>query len=331
MTKEEMVAVLAKYRRPGSPLYERHFQRLPVEIVDEANVPGLLGVLKDASLPARVREHAAGALGEIGDERAEGALIEALDEALIRRGAAVALGRMKARGAAEALRALAPRVKAARWALSQLEVAGAVGDCIADLQDGHLRLIGPKIESLDPGQAQAVAEELCRQLDGLLAQGSLGPEDRWLLTALQFLAPPRAGGLLTDALEQCARDEDCCDCVRTRLMRALGAIRPPQGIPALVEVICRVPNPIQKQMAVACAEKIIGADPQAALSLLAAQAGRLRRALARLRNEVATTKSVRPDRPWRQPPGSPGWFAAGERAVAAMRRLLGRVERSEAG
>jgi len=43
-------------------------------------VPKLIGILRDKGLPSIVREHAAGALGEIGDKRAVKPLIEALKE-----------------------------------------------------------------------------------------------------------------------------------------------------------------------------------------------------------------------------------------------------------
>ncbi|MGD8239612.1 MAG: HEAT repeat domain-containing protein, partial [Armatimonadota bacterium] len=170
MTKREMIDVLDAYRRPGSPNYGRHFLGLPSEIVRKRNVRTLLGILGDESLPARVREYAAGALGEIGDRRAVGALIEALGEAGLRRGAAMALGRMKAREAVDALRELAPRVKAAHWALSQVAVPRTVEEAIEDLRTGQLRLIPRKLGSL-PGPLHRkveaeVVERFAEALDG---------------------------------------------------------------------------------------------------------------------------------------------------------------------
>jgi HEAT repeat protein len=325
MTRQQIIDTLSKYRRPGSPLYQHHFRRLPSEIVDGENVPVLLDVLRDASLPAKVREHAAGALGEIGDEDAVPALLEALQEPPLQRGVAVALGRMRAKEATDSLATLAPRLEAAAWALSQLGVTATTLDLIEDLRSGHLRLIGPKVANLDPAQAQAVAEAIRQRLEQTLAQGSLTPDDRWMITALQFLAPPQAADLLTEALEHCVQDRTCCDCLRNRLMRALGAIRPPQAIPALVQVICRIPNPIQKQLAVVCIEKIITADEEGAMALLRQRARRLRREVLRLQGQLSTTKPVIPDRPWHYVPGSPGWRAATERAIKAITRLAARL------
>ena len=51
-------------------------------------------------------------------------------------------------------------------------------------------------------------------------------------------------------------------------------------------------------------------------------ARRIHAQLRRLEEVLATTPSVEPERPWHHYPGTPGWRAAGKRAVAAMRRLL---------
>jgi HEAT repeat protein len=61
-------------------LYDYHFRNLPSAVLGKENVPKLIGILRDKGLPSIVREHAAGALGEIGDKRAVKPLIEALKE-----------------------------------------------------------------------------------------------------------------------------------------------------------------------------------------------------------------------------------------------------------
>lgn len=60
MTRREMIQVLSKYRRPGSPVYDHHFPGLPAKIARKGNVRGLVGILRDAGLPAIVRQNAAG-------------------------------------------------------------------------------------------------------------------------------------------------------------------------------------------------------------------------------------------------------------------------------
>ena len=55
MTKQEMIEILAKCRRPGAPVFDHHFQKLPSALPQKQNVPALLGILSDTSLPAIVR------------------------------------------------------------------------------------------------------------------------------------------------------------------------------------------------------------------------------------------------------------------------------------
>jgi len=327
MTRQKMIDLLAKYRRPGSPMYEHHFQGLPPKIVQKKNVPALLAILRDTHLPARVREHAAGALGEIGQERAVGPLIDALREPRIRRGASVALGRMKAREAADALKDLASRLRAARWALSQLGVGRTVGEVIDDLRSGHLRLIPQKLRSLPECMRQQVAAEVLRQLEQVVSSGSLGPEHRWLVTALQFLGSVDAGDVLTEALRQSIHLKNCCGCVRNRLMRALGAIRPPQAIPALADVVCQVENPVHKQLAAVCIEKTVKARGSETGPLLRGQRARLLRVFNRLKRAVATTRSPTPLKGLSYAGGRPRWSAAMDRATKAIRRVLKQCER----
>ena len=322
MTKQEMIEILAKYRRPGTPVFDYHFQKLPSQVLRKRNVPVLLGILSDTSLPAIVRRNAAGALGEIGDQRAVEPLIQALGEAQVGRGAAIALGRMKAETAAEALRELAPQDNAARWALSQVSSPATVEEAIEDLQSGQLGSIGPKVKKLGAEQAQAVSAEVRRRLKKILAAHSLAPEHRWLITTLQFLAPPEAGKIITEALKQAINLEGCCGCTLNRLLRAAGEIRPPQAIPALVDVICQEDSPIHKHLAAVCIEKIMKVHDGQARAALLDEKNRLRRELDSLENQLATTKLVTPDRPWHQPPGSPRWVAAVKRTIKAIASLL---------
>lgn len=92
--KAELVRLLAAYRRPGTPVFECHFRRLPGEVLKPGNCEWLVAPLKDDELPAKARYRAAGALGQIGCREAVPALIEVLGNAATRRGAATALGLM---------------------------------------------------------------------------------------------------------------------------------------------------------------------------------------------------------------------------------------------
>jgi len=247
MIKQEAIDVLEEYRRPASPLYDHHFQRLPSEIIWKENVPVLLEVLMDTSLAAVVRENAAGALGEIGDHDAVGPLISALEEPGIRRGAAIALGRMKAKEATAALKALAPRVKAARWALSQLGVSETVDGVIDDLRSGQLRLITQKLRSLPSHLRKKVEEEIVQQFREALARGE-GQEDlRWYVTALSSFRHPDAAALLAGTLESSWKrmgslvglqtERTCCGCLHNRTLRALKTNPSMEAVPNLVETV----------------------------------------------------------------------------------------------
>ena len=78
MRKQALIDALSAYRRPGSPMYRDHFQWLAPEVTSRSNATALRAILRDQTLPARVREHAAGALGETGDPSATPDLIAAL-------------------------------------------------------------------------------------------------------------------------------------------------------------------------------------------------------------------------------------------------------------
>jgi len=252
MTKQEMIDVLAKYRRPVSPVYDYHFQKLPSEIIQKENVPALLAILKDASLPAIVRENAAGALGEIGDERAVRPLIEALKETRIRRGVAIALGRMKAEEAAEVLKELAsqakPRRGAARWALSQLERPPRTAeDVIESLRSGQLRQIPHKLRLLPNSLRRKVEAEVVRKFKDALEHDKDHEDLRWYVTALTTFHHSDAPTLLVQTLERSWKllgpwvglqtQRTCCGCLHNRTLRALKKNPSLDAVPNLVETI----------------------------------------------------------------------------------------------
>jgi len=328
MTRQELIHALAQYRRPGSPNYGRHFLRLPGEIVQEKHVPNLIDILWDDGLPPLVREHAAGALGEIGDERAVEFLIEALSETRLRRGAATALGRMKAQAAAPALQDLAPRVRAAQWALSQISTPESVDAIIDDLGSGQLRHIRPAIQKLGLQQARAVAAEICRQLREIVENHALDESHCWLLISLQYLPPSAAAEkVVTAAVPQIIYCGDAAAGLRHRLLRTLGAIRPLQAIPPLVDLVCQLDHPGHQHIAAVCIEKILNKHGDQGTALLHNSADRLRETLEDLQQQKASIRPIQPDKPWHHPPGSPGWFAEVERAIKALARLLQRCRR----
>ena len=203
--------------------------------------------------------------------------------------------------------------------------ASSLSAALTDLRDGKLRHIGPKVEGLSPTEKRAVSREARRMLAEVVKRKSLTSSHRWLVTTLQFLAPPDAGDVLTAALKQSINMKNCCGCTENRLIRAVGAITPPQAIPALVEVVSHERNPVHKNLAAACMKKMVrGRGPEAAAPLHNERA-RLRRALDRLEKEVASTRPVKPARPWNVVPGSPKWFAAAQRAAKAITHLLERA------
>ena len=245
MTEKEIVEALAKFRRPGSPDYGRHFQGLPAEVIRKENVPVLLGILCDRALPTKVREHAAGALGEIRDARGVRPLIAALGEAGLRRGAAVALGRMQAQQAAEALKPLAGRVKAARWALSRLSPPTTVVEVIEDLRSGQLRHIPRKLRRLPEALGRKVQAQIVRELRRHCDRP--GDDVRWCVTALTTFRHPAAPALLARTLTRAWRQmgpvvglprrRTCCGCLHQRTLRALKTNPSPQAVGNLAQTV----------------------------------------------------------------------------------------------
>ena len=321
MGRESLVTALASYRRPGTPVYAYHFRNLPKEVLQPGNAAALRAVLQDDSLPLRVREHAAGALGELRDARAVGMLVGALGSAKLRRGAAVALGLMRAQRAVPALEAVAPRCKAARWALSQFDRSQSTDQLLADLRAGHLREIGRKMSRVPASQRRAIAEQALQRLRDAVGTGELRQEHRWLMTVLQDSDVPGTDDVLAQALRLTALKRETCPTVRGRLLRVVGARQPTVAIPALVDVACQTESPGQAHMGIVCIGKILRCRDEAK-TLVADNRSRLDRQLERLRRLRADTQPKAPPRSWERTPGSPGWFAAVDRAIKALERLL---------
>jgi len=253
LERQEIIDVLAKYRRPGTPVYDYHFRNLPSAILEKENVPKLIGILRDKGLPSIVREHAAGALGEIGDKRAVKPLIEALKERRLHRGVSVALGRMKAKEAIESLKEIAPRSTAARWALSQLSLGETVEEVMSNLRYGPLRAINKKMKALPDPLRKKVQEEIVRQFQETLSREDIhNPNNRdedWRLyvTALSTFQHDDAPKLLAETLERAWRqmgplvgletEQTCCGCLHNRTLRALKKNPSLDAVPNLVETI----------------------------------------------------------------------------------------------
>jgi HEAT repeat protein len=279
-------------------------------------------ILGDRDLPPKVREHAAGALGQIGDRRAIPALMEALPEARLRRGVVVALGLLRAAEAAEPLAELAPRLNAAQWALEQVQQPEGVDAIVDDLERGQLRAIGQKVAALSPGEVEAVSEQLVGLVRDTLSRQELPPP--WLITGLQYLAPSEAGPSLCRALELAAGPEGRF--TRNRLLRAVGAVSPMEAIAPLADTICMVEDLSHRQLAAVCLEKIISRHGAPARAAVHSHGARIRAELERLESDLRDSPRIDPERPWHRYRGTPGWLAAGERAVAAIRRLLEEAE-----
>jgi hypothetical protein len=192
-----------------------------------------------------------------------------------------------------------------------------------ELPAGKLREIGPALAKLTEGQRREVSREVCRRLDEVVSRKTLSPEHRWLVTALQYLAPREAGELAARTVAQAATLKGCCGCTLNRSIRALGAIRPAEGIPVLVDVIRRAEHPRHKHLAAACIEKIVKSGGAAAEGALGRERAHLARELTRLERDVAGAHPVTPARPWQHPAGSPHWYAAAERARKKIERVIG--------
>jgi hypothetical protein len=275
----------------------------------------LRSILKDEELPPRVREHAAGALGEANDHGAIGPLIQALDQPALRRGAAVALGRLRAQEACKALECVAPRCSAARWALGQLDRQLPMEELLADLRDGQLLDIRRKIERLDEGQRNSVMARVFCELRSNLAK-ECADDPRWMVAVLQYDDRDKTADALTDALKVGMRTY-----LHPAMLRAVAARRPLSAIEPLVQLACRE-RPGHAEAAAACLQKICRYHGNEAIDAVRRRHGDLKRQLTRLRELRAATRPAKPSKPWHGTPGSPKWFASVDRAIASVERLL---------
>ena len=245
MTKREIIDVLADYGRPGSPNFEYHFRGLSDRVLKRRNAEALLAILQDSRLPAKVRDHAAGALGEIGHGAAASVLIEALGETETRRGAAFALGRMKVRKARARLKEWRQNVPVARWAYSQLGPADSVTDIVDGLCDGALRYIRETLEGLSEPVRRKVMDEIVRRLRDSLPEGD--SHLRAYVTAFGVCPHSEAPELLASVLDKSWRDMGdrvgrrtkgvCCGCTHMRTLRALKTNPSVNAVPNLVATV----------------------------------------------------------------------------------------------
>lgn len=318
----ELVSLLEGYRRPGTPVFAYHFRGLPAAVLRPQNCARLLDLLANPELPARVRDHAAGALGQIGCREAIPALIAALGSAATRRGAATALGLLRAEEAGEALAALAPRLNVARWACEEVSAPASVEAILVRLQAGALHRLKPQLAALDASSRAQVAAALIQRLRAQLDQGYLDHTHRWLLTALQCLAPPEAADVVAEAVRTSIETTNCCGCLRKRATWAAAALGSPQAVPALVEMIVRLRRPQNVQQAAVCLEKLVAASPRQALPLLQARADELQAALVEMQTESAEAPRQEPARSWDGSRGTPRWEAAVDRALKALERVV---------
>ena len=323
MERETLIRLLAAYRRPGTPSFERHFLGLPAEVVQADNVAALIDVMWDEGLPARIRDHAAGALGEIGDAVAIQPLLDALADRRVQRGAATALGRLRALEAAPLLRELASHVGAARWALSQLPAPDDTPRFLEELRDGHLRHIKPRLARLDAARAAAVAAAIRQQLREAVASQHLDGSHRWLITALQYLPPAAANASALVAAIPLIADEAGCDLsARVGLLRALAALRPLTAVEPLAAVLSHIGEPQHQHQAGLCLGKIVAAHGDRGKQLLLAHTDAITAAHQLLIHEVDTASPTVPDRPWDHRRGTPGWLVASRRALGTLEQLL---------
>ncbi len=322
MTRDEIVTVLAAYRRPGSPNCGRHYSRLPDKILLRGNVPVLIDILTDESLPATARDHAAGALGRIGDERAVEFLIDALDDVATRRGAATALGTMREATAREALARVPESVKAARWALGEIGIDGDADSILAALRTGQLRAIRGCVGKLDEPVRGEVGCAVAREFRNALRRGNLGPEHAWLATSLEHLRPAGSTELVAEGLRIALQSPDAWGGVTMRLIRAARRIGGADLISSLLDVTCESDYPPNREQASVAALAVADAAGGEGRRALASHRERLLRETGRYESRIRETPYVAGLKPWDMTPGTDAWAASARRALDAMRRLI---------
>jgi HEAT repeat protein len=248
-------------------MYRYHFRNLPPEVLRRRNAAALRAILRDERLPDRAREHAAGALGQIGDGSSIPHLIAALGSRKLRRGAAVALGLLQAKRASKALESVAEREPAARWALAEIRVPLTAAEVLDELEKGHLRQIPRTLGRLPEALRPKVQARVTALFRSAVAGGGPTADDRWLITALQELAPQRSGALVSRALHHANEgQQDLCPSVRHRLLRAISAILPPRALPPLAETVCEGDNPAHVRMALLNIRRIVKARDRRAVT-----------------------------------------------------------------
>ena len=202
-------------------------------------------------------------------------------------------------------------------------MVGSSADAVlAVLREGRLRDIRTHLQALSPEEAHAATERVCVLLRHALAGKTLGPEHRWLIMALQYVGSSDAGELATQALAQAVRLKNCCGCTLNRTVRVVGATKPVEAIPILVDVVCRTEHPRHKHLAAVCLRQIVKARGAKARVLLSRGRAKLRRELRHMETQLGVTPTVTPPRGWVHVPGSPSWRAALARAIRATEALL---------
>lgn len=324
MTKQEMIGILAAHKRPHQWVFDTHFSRLPAAVVRKASVPRLISILEDNSLPATVRRNAAGTLGRIGDPRAVSPLIRALEKSATRRCAAIALGTMRAVEAADALKAVMTRDRAARWALSQLDLDQSTEQIIEALRTSYVHFIKPKVEKLSSAQRAAASKQLCKRLRKILDREELGDEHIWLVVSMRHLAPPEAPELLTEALRQRIGKKYAGITVHAR--RGVAELLPVEAAGLLVDLVVRTND----HEAAVTLRKLIKAHAGQALEALGQDVRRLRTRLRTLQRQLENTPERPPKYGQDHGPGTPRWRQGVERFAKALSRVVEAIDKARA-
>jgi len=153
-------------------------------------------------------------------------------------------------------------------------------------------------------------------------EGYLDHSHRWMVTALQYLAPPGAADVVADAVRMSIDTVNCCGCLRKRATWAAAAIGSPKAIPALVEMIVRLRRPQNVHQAAVCIEKLCRAQPEEVLPMVRERAEGLRSALVELEAEAEGTAPAEPATSWDGSEGTPRWSGAMDRALKAVGRVV---------
>jgi len=322
MRKQELIEVLGAHKRPHQWVFDTHFNRLPDAVVKKANVPRLISILKDDSQSVTVRRNAAGALGRIGDRRAIAPLLAALGKGSTRRCAAIALGTMRAIEAADALEAIKTRDRAARWALTQLDLKRTDAEVIETLQTSYTHFIRLTIEKLSPAQRDAVSKALCKRLRRILKREELGDEHIWLVVSLRHLAPPEAAELLTEALRQRIGKQYAGIMVHAR--RGVAELLPVEAAGLLVDWVSRTTD----HEAAVTLRKLVKKHGARALEEMGPDVRRLKAWLRNLQGKLESTPERQPKYGQDHGPGTARWRQDIERFIKSLSGVLKAIEKA---